>query len=510
MKNHLSIREVVAIVVLPGILMCAQLMLAGSMSLFSHHFWFDEWATYLMASDPDPSRVAQALWTALNDNAPGLFVMLRMIGWTFGSNSEVMLRVFAFVCVLLGLTGLYVALRQAFPPLAALAAVLAIWAHPLVLYHAFEARYYAPWFAIAIWFAYLLARSVRCPDNIWLKIGVGVVSILLCTIHYFGVITMLIILSFEVFRGRQSANWKHAITISTPGLLVLMACIPLFIAQRSAVPSATYLPKPSPTLVWSFGAELLLPAHLAVIVAVASLAFLTETLKLTRAPEGDVNRTGLGDIAGLSSLLLLPVALVAFSYLVQGVLLSKYAMVAVAGLAPGLAMAMIRFPRPWLFALCGFFIVSSSLSLRNTATSYRFREAQEARLIDTIRRHTGGHPVTFESHLPHVLAHYAPDLANRLCFSGRDMPPLDPLADPVMLWSRHWAQRYSVLYRNPGVMSWETLRRLPRKFIVLGADPLNRLNPPTRDCADFEVRHVEDSLYELIEKNQSVEKKSLP
>src|SRR5207249_8836475 len=100
-------------------------------------------------------------------NPPGVYLWLRLFTQIVGDSSETTFRVFSFLWVLVGLIGIYVAVRRIVAPLIAFGAVLAVWCNPLVLEYAFEARAYAPWLAGSIWLAVLAAR-VRDSSHPWL------------------------------------------------------------------------------------------------------------------------------------------------------------------------------------------------------------------------------------------------------------------------------------------------------------------------------------------------------
>ena len=57
-------RELLRATTLLAVVVIAQLAAAHAFQLFIRPFWFDEWVTHLIASDPDPSRAARALSSA--------------------------------------------------------------------------------------------------------------------------------------------------------------------------------------------------------------------------------------------------------------------------------------------------------------------------------------------------------------------------------------------------------------------------------------------------------------
>jgi hypothetical protein len=500
-------RELVGATVLLAIVMIAQLAAAHAFQLFARPFWFDEWVTHLIASDPDPSRAARALSSAIDNNTPILFVLMRAVGW-FGSTSpEVAYRCFSFVTVFAGLIGLYLALRQSFTAVVAWTAVLSVWTHPLVLDHAFEARYYGPMFSGAIWFAYLLGRTAQSPSRS-IRVVAALAGVFLCTIHYLGVGCMALIVGVELLRRRGTKAITDVLTVSAPGLIALAACMPLLAAQRRALPLSTFLPRPSVGLTWEYLKDLLLPVHLAAVAVLPGIAIIGAEVGLRHRDATTETAPRLDRVAGLASLLLYPVVLIVFSFVVQGVLLVRYALPALAGIGPAVGFVSSGLSRVWLAALCAFFLLSGTRTLRIMEEQELYSEQEMGKLLDALRRDTGDAPITFEIHMPHDLAYYAPDLAPRIYYLGGETPffkspeiqtPYYSYSPAGTIWCRSWAQRYASIYGQIQVMPWEKLRRLPRRFIVVGTDPIESFDPPIQEYPGFTLRHVERSLYELVE-----------
>jgi hypothetical protein len=121
--------------------------------------------------------------------------------------------------VILGLLVAYLTLRRWTPPSAAFVAVIAVWAHPLLPFHTFEARFYGPFFLFAALLTYSvgidreLARS-RTRD--W---AIGVSSALLCTIHYFGILAWLLVFVTTLVPRRclpvSPSTWVNAMQLAT-------------------------------------------------------------------------------------------------------------------------------------------------------------------------------------------------------------------------------------------------------------------------------------------------------
>ena len=252
---------------------------------------------------------------------------------------------------------------------------------------------------------------------------------------------------------------------------------------------------------------LLLPGYLSGIVVVMGLIVLGATAAIPVEANFEEEGGPLGEVTGLASLLLYPVVMIVFSLTIQGVLSVRYALPALAGIAPAVAVATRRVPRMYLAALCLFFLLSSAMELKHTADAERQTEIETAKLMHVIRRSTGEAPVTFELHMPYALLHYAQDLIPRVHLLGADAPdytikeqhtPYYSISRAGIAWQRDWAKRYESLYGPPRVMSWARLKELPRKFVVVGDDPIRQFAPSGQPYPGFQLRHVDRSVYELI------------
>ena len=501
-------RELVGATALLAIVMIAQLAAAHAFQLFARPFWFDEWVTHLIASDPDPSRAARALSSAIDNNTPILFVLMRKVGWLGSTSPEVAYRCFSFVTVFAGLIGLYLALRQSFTALVAWTAVLSVWTHPLVLGHAFEARYYGPMFAGAIWFAYLLGRTAQSPS---MSIKVVAASRRRVPVH-----------DSLLRRGLHGPHRRRRAAAS-PRNQGHHRCLDRLRTRghRARRVHAVTGGTTARASVEHLSTEAKRRAHLGVS-RISSCRYTWRRLRSFPELRLSVPRSGFGiampppkPLLGWTAspdwpaFFLYPVVLIVFSFVVQGVLLVRYALPALAGIGPAVGFVSSRLSRLWLAALCAFFLLSGTRTLRHMEEQELYSEQEMGKLLDALRRDTGDAPITFEIHMPHDLAYYALDLAPRIYYLGGETPffkspeiqtPYYSYSPAGTIWCRSWGRRGDArIYGQIQVMPWEKLRRLPRRFIVVGTDPIESFDPPIQEYPGFTLRHVERSLYELVE-----------
>src|SRR5262249_28035449 len=106
---------------------------------------------------------------------------------------------------------------------------------------------------------------------------------------------------------------------------------------------------------------------------------------------------GLNRQIGLSVLLLLPLALIAFSYVIQPALVDRYSLPAVAGLAPAVAWLFARLPWRWTLLAVLVFLGQGGWQLHDQALSKRATDRETQNLLETLEKNTDSELVLFES-----------------------------------------------------------------------------------------------------------------
>lgn len=194
--------ELAGVAMALALLITSQIALTHSGSLLTRPFWLDEIFTHTMVADPSVGHALAALAAGAEKNPPGLLLLLRSYTWLTGT-SEASLRLFTLLSVLAALVGLHACLRRSFALPAAALAVLATWSHPLLLNQAFNARFYGPWLAAITWYVYLMVR-LRRPGPSWgIKVALAGCAVLVCTLHYFGVISLALATAGELLARRR-------------------------------------------------------------------------------------------------------------------------------------------------------------------------------------------------------------------------------------------------------------------------------------------------------------------
>ncbi len=352
-------------------LVALQVAATGSISLFHRLPWLDEYHTLLIVGDPSLPHAMDALKHGADVNAPGLYLLGRAVSWGVGSSDPATIRGIGFASVLAGIAGIYATARRAYPPGVAMIAAMAAWAHPLATRHAFEARFYGPWFAGIVWFAYALNLWDRSARKAGPGLLIALTSAFVCTIHYFGVISLGLVVAAHTAFARGS--WKDSLTRLIPvgaGPMALAACLPFYFGQKRSLSVPTWVDPPSLVSV-----RLFLEGYFGFyLLAIPVLGFFASRFRARPEPEEvepEEEARRFPELAGMAGLVLMPAALVAFSVLVQSALVDRYTIPGVAAIGLLIAPIVARIGTPLrgavLVGLLGFSTINLSAAVRHHA-----------------------------------------------------------------------------------------------------------------------------------------------
>jgi hypothetical protein len=438
----------------------AQLIVSDSLYLFHRHFWLDEIYTYTLVTDPDLGHSVRALAGGVETHPPTSYLLMRAFTFVAGT-SEVAFRCFALLSVLIALLGIYLSVRQAFRPSAAFAATLMVWCHPLVITHAFEARSYGPWLAANVWFAFFLARSRTADKNGLISFLLAASSVFACTLHYFGIITLCIVILFEQWFHRKPGERWRGMAATAAGPVALLGCVPLLLVQRSSLSVPTWLINSWPLLEF-FMISTLYPLILILVAIWLYQLFRARAAGLS--PGADFPSASA--LAGLTGLSLLPAILVLFSYCVQPVMHPRYALPVVASGAPAVAFLASRASRRTVLGFCAACLLLGAVSLWQDARAYRLGDQGTDRLVAAIRRRNPDGVTVFEyPNSLYVVNRYAPDLAGRCYYLDFELDDIGHISNS-RLFTRDSSRNYARFYEKPGLLSWEKVRQGPGLFLV--------------------------------------------
>lgn len=340
-EDRATAGEVTLVALALALLAGVVLVLTDAFVLVGRPFWVDEIIAVMIANRPSPATVIADLGHGADGGASLFHLGLWALRVVTGALTPAVLRVISLALVLAALVTSYTVLRRAFAPLPAIAGVLAIGAHALVIEHSYEARFYAPWLlscALLAWlFAMRQASATRANG-----VATGVVAFGMCTIHFYGVVTLALMSAAAI--AAHGRAWRAGLRVVAPagtGVLAMLIVIPLAVAQRVAYTVPSWLPDFRPgqlgALLSGFWLESI-PLFGAVAIVAATMV---------RRARGDAMlerlvRTGAANagIAALFTLAVMPVALAALSIVGQPSMLPRYAIPATLAWGPWTALAV--------------------------------------------------------------------------------------------------------------------------------------------------------------------------
>ena len=439
-----------------------QLVAIDGVYLFSKYFWIDELYTYAVVSDPNLAHALGAIRGGI-DNMPVNALLMRALGAVAGNPAEVFLRSYALGFMVLAMTGIYVLLRRAVPVPAALAGVLAVWAHPLIQGHAFDARFYGPFMAASVWFCFAVDRRLTSPHVRRTAIGLALAALALCAIHLFGIIVWGIVVAASVLVFRRVRPLWPA--LAGPPLLPLIWW--LVLAPHRAVITVPTWENP---FSWSEFADtarfVLLPDYLTATFLLMWGVLCIGWILAQRPENAPPAPIPSPVFMLLTSLGLLVPAVAGVSLLIQPALTPRYSMVAIAALAPLVAWSVARLPRWGAVLIIALLMAVSTNGLRRHAVQARWQDQQIQSVAAAVRQLPGEAPVVFEvTHVVDVIWRYAPDLRSRvvlLDFETGDVPQ----SSPLRIVSRDLARLYRRLYEAPRHVTWSELRSSPSFYLA--------------------------------------------
>ena len=207
---------------------------------------------------------------------------------------------------------------------------------------------------------------------------------------------------------------------------------------------------------------------------------------------------GSSELIGLTSLVLWLPVLIAFSYLVQSVLVSRYAITAVAGIAPAVAFIVSRMKRGWIILLIGFFAVVSAYELHHGTVRARQNDARTGELIQSIREHTGNSLVVFEApNELYVVWHYAKDLRDRLFLLDFETEQFANNVSRSRIFARDLARQFAKFYPSAALLPWEQLQHTETVYIVPNDRAYVREPLPQERYPGFIMSPIRGRLHQL-------------
>jgi hypothetical protein len=465
----------------------------GAWAMLTKPFWLDEIHTFLVAGTQSLPDSMRSLAAGADFNPPAALLLYRVAGLLAGGLSEVAARVVAAACVVGALTAVYLLLRDQFARWVAVVGTLSVWAQQVVMHAAFEARFYAPLLFASGWLLLSLSRSVRRAPTVVSRASLGLASIGVCTVHYFGILTWAIAIATVIIRAPDSrAAIMRRLVPSIAGPLALAACLPLYVGQRAALTVPTWIPDPTVReAAWLLGRFLL---TLPVLVALVCWGL---TIVRARHTTGRARR-GTGWPFTLGPTLLLaqvavPFTLMAVSLLVLPATEPRYWIVGAFASAPVVALAIARADSVILRVAAAGMLASSVKTM--WGESHR-ADALVRRVRDDVRvatRLVGSGAVVvarFRDTLYPVL-HERPDLVQHLAVL--DSTPFDT-TNAFFAVERDIARVHHRLYGFPNLVTPAKLDSLPSFYLM---EPESEGAPTGEEFPRHAITRVDDRVFRL-------------
>jgi hypothetical protein len=493
--------------------------------LLQRRFHLDELCctVYAVREASNPLEVAR-LALRYDVAPPLLHLTLWPVAEIAGSLPPV-LRSVPLASVALASILLFFLLRRRFGVAPSAAGVLAVLSNSLVITHAFEVRFYGLWLLFGCAFAWALGLDPGRPSR-RRDVALAVLAACLCALHWFGV-TSLVLLAAGAFLARlvtssapgvtasatgvtagaapawseakgKELHFRAALRLVAPGIagpILLLLLLPAMFRQLEHSGAALFwVPLLSFSQVMQMAQLFWIRLPIAVGFALLLVNRLFPRLTGHAQPTARVAEV-LRDpaIAALVATLLMPVVLVFITLVLEPVMVPRYAIVAVLGAAPVVALAfelLGRVGRTALFAVFALFLVGFAdreiLGVRSTEASL----ADYDRQLREVHRLHPDIPLVFQS-LP-VL--YGVDGDARQQSIGRILELGDSALDVLypggwfpaervrLIRARRMARLHEEGYDFPKVITVEELQAAPR-FVLFARD--RELPLSHRDSAGF-------------------------
>lgn len=371
----------------------ALLALGGSV-LWTRPFWMDEVAMFFLTSEGGLARMIGLVARGADWNPPTLHLLVWSAMRLFGMDqlTPAFLRSFTLLCVAAALCFTYCTLRRRYDRLPSSAGVLSLLAQGLVVTHAFEGRFYGPWLLFAAAFVWALGldsgASSRRRD-----IVLAIVSVLLCTIHWYGVFSLGLAALGVLMAWRSDVRRAVRLLLpATAGVVALLALIPIALSQRTSAASVLWVHPLSVAQVEQMASQFI-PG---VFVVVLALLLVADAAARAR-PQAFSSQLPDPGIAALFALGAMPVVLIVLSAIVTPSMVFRYAIVAALAWAALVAFLSQRWGRPARWATAGAFAVLGVIAIAAHVKEQRqFSRAVEMNASAFRQAKATGDPVVFQ------------------------------------------------------------------------------------------------------------------
>lgn len=359
-------------------------IVSGASASLQRPLWLDEVVTELVAHGP--RGMLHAMRSGVDFQPPPHYVLVWLADTLSGAGTPVSARLPSVIAAALTVFLLGATLRTRLSVASALAGALALAAHPLFIGQAIEARPYAVWILATALTAESLRQDRR--GRAWLA---AAAAIALCTSHYFGVLSLVVVALAVVgfVRFGQQAAWPTAMRSAAPlvaGGIALFALLPLASSQLAATAGRSWVAPATAgdvvfllRFVWGWRPALLLIAAGALVLVARRVPPLAARLPRADRATLDVVLVALLATAAVPLL----VVLVTLTY--KPVLVLRYTAPAVLAMATLCALAVEVLPRSVRWVCVLLLMRAGLFSYQSVATAAREESALFAAESRTVR-----------------------------------------------------------------------------------------------------------------------------
>lgn len=485
--------------VILALLLAGQVLVTGTYRHLNSYLWEDEILTYQAVSDPGLGHAIHAIAHVGDVTPPVTYTAMRLFCLPFGRVDPALLRAFSLLCAGVGLLASYALIRRRFAVLPSAVAVLTVWADPVLVQQAFEARFYAAWFGATALFCLALActHDTRRPARG--AVALALTSILALSTHYFGILVVgwLCAVDFLCDERPFSRRLKRLAPVAL-GLAAWVLWVRFFyLGQRAELTRPFWTDPVDPGRTRQYLTILLSQSPITALLIVAWLAALVGVLRRSwPRPLGDLPRI-LRDYVPVATLFCLPAIYLAISWASVSVLLNRYTICMALALLPLAAVLTASLSsRAALVPL----LVMLALATTQVYQAGRYKlQGTHNEIEANIRQVRALAPegqVVFErlSQGAPVWLH-GPDLRSRVALLDFELSPGQTYSN-VRIVERDIARSIAREYGEATpLLSFEKLQRLPRFYYFAGSAKTVAEIPNA--FPGFTARHVGGTLFEM-------------
>src|SRR5688572_19003836 len=437
--------------------------------------WLDELHTWLLSRHLPGPQLIEQLRRGADFNPPLLHVVDSLALRVFGNAPpQLVLRLTSLASIWIALVLLYRICRERLSVSASAIGVMALLTHATLVSQSRDARFYAPWLALAAAAAWSMQRTIERPTSALRLAQLALVSVALCLVHYFGVISLACLAAGVLIGVRPLSRLVPTLAALAAGPLALASWLPVYAAQRQVLSVSTWIAAPTRGAALDFVVGFLAWQPVAPVMIAAA------AWTLFRAREGwpELPRPSAAQY-GLLGLVAMPFVIVAFSFLVQPALMPRYALPALLGVAVVISVGANLLPaRVQPLVLLLLLAGHGALLRRQLGGDRRFdREVRAS--VSALGAMTGdGRPVvSMERHAFYPAALSSANRNGHVAFLVLPTPAIDEHVRGIpgatsnfTIVERDAAAAHHRIFGFPRLITLDEMRRLPSFYLLLEDD----------------------------------------